>query len=94
MPGRNKGVRKIYHCAHTHSPVSLSPEFIQKTIRVWQPYSDTPLTEEDAREITTNMVSFIRFLEELDRKYGNEKHDNTEDKRDNERDKITLGGEL
>lgn len=76
MPRRNKGVLKIYHCAHTHSPISLSPEFIQKTISVWQPYSDTPLTEEDAREITTNMVTLFRYLEELERKYGNEKHDN------------------
>ncbi|GEM_PF-3353464 len=72
MLGRNKGVRKVYHCAHAHSPVSLTPEFIEKTIRVFQPYSETPLTEEDAREITANMVTLFRYLAELDRKYPDE----------------------
>jgi len=49
--------------------MSYSREFIQETIRVWQPYSKEKLTEEDAREIADNMVGLYSFMLELERKY-------------------------
>lgn len=39
-----------------------SKEFLNKTIEVWQPYSSTPLSLNDAREITENMTALINFL--------------------------------
>lgn len=47
-----------------------SEEFLEKTIEVWQPYSDVTLTNEDAKEITKNMVQLFEFLIELDKKYS------------------------
>lgn len=39
-----------------------SKEFLDKTIKVWQPYCPTPLSLNDAREITENMTSLFDFL--------------------------------
>lgn len=39
-----------------------SKEFLEKTIKVWQPYSPTPLSLNDAREITENMTALFNFL--------------------------------
>jgi hypothetical protein len=39
-------------------------DFLDQTIAVWQPYADRPLTREDAREITHNVVGFFRVLRE------------------------------
>ncbi len=39
-----------------------SKEFLDKTIKVWQPYSPTPLSLNDAREITENMTALFNFL--------------------------------
>jgi len=39
-----------------------SKEFLDKTIEVWQPYSPTPLSLNDAREITGNMTALFDFL--------------------------------
>lgn len=39
-----------------------SKEFLNKTIKVWQPYSSTPLSLNDAREITENMTALFNFL--------------------------------
>jgi len=39
-----------------------SKEFLNKTIQVWQPYSSTPLSLNDAREITENMTALFNFL--------------------------------
>ncbi len=39
-----------------------SKEFLNKTIEVWQPYSPTPLSLNDAREITENMTALFNFL--------------------------------
>ena len=36
--------------------------FLNETIRVWQPYSQDPLTVEDAREIAENTVGFYGTL--------------------------------
>jgi hypothetical protein len=35
---------------------------------VWQPRTSRPLTAEDAREITANLVGFFRLLAEWDRR--------------------------
>ena len=39
-----------------------SKEFLNKTIKVWQPYSPIPLSLNDAREITENMTALFNFL--------------------------------
>lgn len=39
-----------------------SKEFLNKTIKVWQPFSPTPLSFNDAREITENMTALFNFL--------------------------------
>ena len=44
----------------------MDKDTIQKTIHFWQPYSDVPLTEENAREINENIVSLFDYLAELD----------------------------
>ncbi|MCX7661602.1 MAG: hypothetical protein N2Z79_02830 [Candidatus Omnitrophica bacterium] len=48
----------------------FSKEFLEKTIKVWQPYSSEPLSLEDAREIAENITELFYFLAELDKKYG------------------------
>ena len=45
-----------------------SKEFLNKTIQVWQPYSPTPLSLNDAREITDNMTSLFNLLMKIDEK--------------------------
>ena len=49
-----------------------SKEFLDKTIEVWQPYCPTPLSLNDAREITENMTALFNFLINNDGK-SNEK---------------------
>jgi len=39
-----------------------SKEFLDKTIETWQPYSPTPLSLNDAREIAENMTALFNFL--------------------------------
>jgi len=39
-----------------------SRKFLEKTIKVWQPYFPAPLTLSDAREITQNMTALFNFL--------------------------------
>lgn len=50
----------------------ISKELINLTIQEWQPYTDEPLTEDDAREIIQNTVTLFELLAELDRKYPEE----------------------
>lgn len=45
-----------------------SKEFLEKTIKVWQPYSPTLLSLNDAREITENMTTLFSFLIDNDEK--------------------------
>ena len=47
-----------------------SKEFLDNTIKVWQPYSEAPLSLEDAREITDNVVALYILLSELEKKYA------------------------
>jgi len=51
--------------------------FLNKTIQVWQPYSPTPLSLKDAREITENMTALFNFLISEDKKPSNNKAINT-----------------
>jgi flagellin-specific chaperone FliS len=39
-----------------------SNEFLNKTIKIWQSYSLTPLSLNDAREITENMTALFNLL--------------------------------
>jgi hypothetical protein len=39
-------------------------DFLDHTIDVWQPYTDRPLTREDARQIAQNVSGFFRILRE------------------------------
>ena len=50
----------------------FTKEFLQKTIKVWQPHSPTPLSLEDAREIAETMTGLYALLLELEQKYGKE----------------------
>lgn len=52
--------------------INNNKEFLEKTIKVWQPYSPTPLSLEDAEEIIDNMTGLFEFLIELDKEYGKE----------------------
>jgi len=47
-----------------------SQEFLEKTIKIWQPYSPAPLSLEEAKEIANNVVELYTFLTELEQKYG------------------------
>ncbi len=49
---------------------NYSKEFLEKTIKVWQPYSPFPLTLEDAREIANSMIRLFSFVFELEQKNG------------------------
>ena len=51
---------------------NYSKEFLEKTIRIWQPHSPDPLTYEDAQEIADNMVDLYSFLIDLKQKHDQE----------------------
>lgn len=42
------------------------PEFLDYTIKVFQPHYSRPLTREDARAIAGSMVNFFQALTELE----------------------------
>lgn len=48
----------------------FSKEYLEKTIKVWQRYSPTPLSLEDAREIAEIMIGLCAFIYELEQKNG------------------------
>jgi len=50
----------------------FSKEFLEKTIKVWQPYYPSPLSMEDAREIAETMTGLCTLIFELEKKYGKE----------------------
>lgn len=50
----------------------FSKNFLEKTIKVWQRYYNTPLSIEDAREIAENTICLCSFLFELEQKNGKE----------------------
>ena len=50
----------------------FSKEFLEKTIKVWQPYYPTPLSLEDAREIAETMTGLYVLILEFEQKYGKE----------------------
>ena len=52
-----------------------SKEFINKTIKIWQAYSDVPLSSNDAIEITENMISLFNFLITVDIKNNQKEGD-------------------
>lgn len=45
-----------------HQSTKYSKEFLNKTIKVWQPYSDITLLSKDAIEITENFTALFNFL--------------------------------
>ena len=45
-----------------------SKDFLDRTIKIWQPYFPDPLTMRDAREITENMAALFNFLIKHDKK--------------------------
>lgn len=42
-----------------------SPQLIAETKQVWQPYYSDSLSDEDAREIIENMMSFMRLVSKI-----------------------------
>lgn len=53
--------------------IIMKPEFLDETIRVWQPHYTKTLTREDAREITENLAGFYRILVEWQEKQTDRK---------------------
>ncbi len=49
----------------------FSKEFLNKTIKVWQPFSDVPLSSNDAIEITENLTALFNILITEDKKRNN-----------------------
>ena len=43
----------------------FSREFLEETRKVWQPLSPTPLSLDDAKEISENMVALVQLINEL-----------------------------
>jgi hypothetical protein len=43
----------------------FSREFLEETIKVWQPLSPAQLSLEDAKEIAENMLALVLFLNEM-----------------------------
>lgn len=43
-------------------------DLLKETIKTWQPHTHRLLTDEDAREITENMVGFFKILQEWETK--------------------------
>lgn len=50
--------------------MAYAKEFLEETIKIWQPYSKEALTLEDAREMIENMVNFFNLLIETDKKHN------------------------
>jgi len=48
-----------------------SLKFLQKTIQAWQPFSDVPLSSNDAIEIIENITDLFNILITEDKKYNN-----------------------
>jgi hypothetical protein len=42
----------------------LPPDYLEQTRLFWQPYSDRPLTREDARDMAHNLIGFFTVLRE------------------------------
>ena len=40
----------------------------KRTRELWQPHADHALTDEDARQITENIIGFFRILQEWEEK--------------------------
>jgi hypothetical protein len=49
---------------------NFTKEFLERTIEVWQPRYDYPLTLEDAREIAENMIGLFKLLDNLDKTHA------------------------
>ena len=48
-----------------------SKEFLKSTIQIWQPFSDVPLSSNDAIEITENLTALFNILIIEDKKRNN-----------------------
>jgi hypothetical protein len=48
---------------------NYSKEFLERSIKVWQPHSKELLSIEGGREIATNAANLSEYLIELDKKY-------------------------
>ena len=59
---------KKSHCDNVlRSEGKFSKQFLEETIRVWQPLSPAPLSTEDAEEIAQNMIALVTLLNEIGR---------------------------
>jgi hypothetical protein len=55
------------HSLHSVGKQPRSEDYLDQTIKVWQPYSKRTLTREDAQEIATNVLGFFLVLREWTR---------------------------
>jgi len=56
------GVENVGDVVRREPATRYSRELVEETKTVWQPYYEKALTDEDAREIIENMVSFLAIL--------------------------------
>jgi hypothetical protein len=63
-PSLTKGKGQTPAIVPAGLPAWVTAEYIDETIRVWQPYSKTPLTPADAIEIIMNMSRLLDVLME------------------------------
>ncbi len=63
----NTALTKNNRCDNVLSPgKKFSKEFLEETIKVWQPFSSIPLSMDDAEEIAENMVALVTFLIQIE----------------------------
>ena len=51
----------------------FTKEFLERTLEIWQPRYDRPLTLDDAREIAENMIGLFKVLDNLDKTHEKQK---------------------
>ena len=51
---------------------NYSKQFLEETIKVWQPYYSSVLSLENASELVENMTNLFTLLDELAKKYDKE----------------------
>lgn len=62
QPDRDHPARKRAEALPPGTPAWITPELAEQTIRVWQPFYDSPLTLDDAVIILNSVGRLFRVL--------------------------------
>jgi len=65
---------RVNRSIYTQAMAKYTKELIERTRRLLQPFQDTPLSDEAAREILDNLSALLLYLRELEQKYGTEEN--------------------